>query len=294
MSKFLKGVELLENEQIEQGYFIPCLTGKGAPSEAQEGAIGSLYLDEDSGDIYKCIAIDDNGYQWVKETKSTAADVGARPDTWMPSASEVGAAPASHVDDKDNPHGVTIAQIGAAPAGYGLGGSAPYKLYNEATETGFNTFWIEPSDGYKGYAVFETIKGSDYPLIVQKFTRADSVNMQRVYLNGTWGEWEFENPPMVPGVEYRTTKRHNGKVVFTQLINFGALPSNGQKNLDISAPNLESLISATVSTKVIQTGRDVNKDITRLAVYHNSIEVTTEREMGQDAEITIEYTKSAY
>lgn len=70
MSKFLKGVELLENNVEQQGYFIPCLTGKGAPTEAQEGAIGSLYLDEDNGDIYKCIATNNNGYQWVKETKT--------------------------------------------------------------------------------------------------------------------------------------------------------------------------------------------------------------------------------
>ena len=84
MSKFLKGVELLENGVEQQGYFIPCLTGKGAPTEAQEGAIGSLYLDEDSGNIYKCIAIDDNGCQWVKETKNTASEVGALPDTVVP------------------------------------------------------------------------------------------------------------------------------------------------------------------------------------------------------------------
>ena len=48
----------------------------------------------------------------------TAEQVGARPDTWMPTAEEVGAAPSDHVDDTDNPHGVTAEQIGAAPQWY--------------------------------------------------------------------------------------------------------------------------------------------------------------------------------
>ena len=45
----------------------------------------------------------------------TAAQVGARPSTWTPSASEVGATPASHESNKNNPHGVTAAQVGARP-----------------------------------------------------------------------------------------------------------------------------------------------------------------------------------
>ena len=45
----------------------------------------------------------------------TAEQVGARPNTWTPSASEVGATPASHAENKNNPHGVTAAQVGARP-----------------------------------------------------------------------------------------------------------------------------------------------------------------------------------
>lgn len=45
----------------------------------------------------------------------TAAQAGARPDTWFPNASEVGAAPASHTEDTNNPHKVTAAQAGARP-----------------------------------------------------------------------------------------------------------------------------------------------------------------------------------
>lgn len=45
----------------------------------------------------------------------SASDVGARPDTWTPTASEIGATPESHATDKTNPHGVTAEQVGARP-----------------------------------------------------------------------------------------------------------------------------------------------------------------------------------
>lgn len=35
--------------------------------------------------------------------------------------------------------------------------------------------------------------------------------------NGVWKDWEFENPPMVPGEEYRTTKRYKGVSVYEKV-----------------------------------------------------------------------------
>lgn len=46
---------------------------------------------------------------------------------------------------------------------------------------------------------------------------------RRDKVGGVWGEWEYENPPMFLGVEYRTTERHNGKVVYTKLVDTGML-----------------------------------------------------------------------
>lgn len=37
---------------------------------------------------------------------------------------------------------------------------------------------------------------------------------------GVWYPWEWENPPMQPGVEYRTTERHGGKVVYRKRITY--------------------------------------------------------------------------
>lgn len=50
----------------------------------------------------------------------------------------------------------------------------------------------------------------------------------------------WQNPPMVPGVEYRTTERHNGKPVYVKAVSLGSMPSaegfsNGKTvNLNIS------------------------------------------------------------
>lgn len=43
---------------------IPCLTGKGAPTTATAGAVGCLYMDEDTGNLYKCTAAADGVYTW--------------------------------------------------------------------------------------------------------------------------------------------------------------------------------------------------------------------------------------
>lgn len=44
---------------------IPCDTGSGAPTSSTEGAVGCLYMDTDTGDIYKCVSATDGVYEWV-------------------------------------------------------------------------------------------------------------------------------------------------------------------------------------------------------------------------------------
>jgi hypothetical protein len=43
---------------------IPCITGPGAPKTSTVGAVGSLYMNEDNGDIYKCVNVSDGVYTW--------------------------------------------------------------------------------------------------------------------------------------------------------------------------------------------------------------------------------------
>lgn len=46
---------------------------------------------------------------------------------------------------------------------------------------------------------------------------------------GEWLPWEFVNPPIVHGFEYRTTERYLGKPVYVKAIDFGSLPNNTLK-----------------------------------------------------------------
>lgn len=38
--------------------------------------------------------------------------------------------------------------------------------------------------------------------------------------DGAWGEWEYINPPMQAGVEYRTTERWGGKPVYRKYVSY--------------------------------------------------------------------------
>ena len=59
--------------------------------------------------------------------------------------------------------------------------------------------------------------------------------VQRAIYGSTAYDWEWVNPPMDAGVEYRTTERYNGKIVYVKLVNFGTLPSNTYKDVTLSS-----------------------------------------------------------
>lgn len=59
----------------------------------------------------------------------------------------------------------------------------------------------------------------------------ESTDYPGCYYRTVNGATEWINPPMVPGVEYRTTKRYDSKVVYTQYLDMGALPNNSSKHV---------------------------------------------------------------
>jgi hypothetical protein len=182
--------------------------------------------------------VDLSDYATKEEVEAlTAADVGARPDDWMPNALQVGAVPTSRkVNGKALSADIDLnaADVGAAPAGYGLGTNWGYSVTdaNEALLSGVYAC-ADPANCTN----FPTNDAQQYgPLVV--FRRASNIS-QTIYFrnrkvcrfsedNGaTWTSWEWENPPMVVGVEYRTTERWNGQPVYTKLVNGGALVASG-------------------------------------------------------------------
>lgn len=149
----------------------------------------------------------------------TAEDVGARPDTWLP----------------------TIGEIGAAPSGYGLGESVGRYCADCHAVTKGGLYYADnstsnlPGVGVTGVLLVQNVpatNGTDIYL-----TLTSGANIWHCYYSSwadAWQPWECENPPLTLGVEYRTTERHNGKVVYAQAIDFGAMPNSSNKSVYVN------------------------------------------------------------
>lgn len=131
---------------------------------------------------------------------------------------------------------------GKAPAGYGLGTSAvAIDDYNNAVNNG----WYRGGANYPSkinYAHYGMVRVDSIGQIkLQTFYAGDTGGaMTAPFMairkssdsGATWSEWEYVNPPMIFGEEYRTTERYNGKPVYKVALETGALiiPGNTSVN----------------------------------------------------------------
>lgn len=140
----------------------------------------------------------------------TAEDVGARPNTWMPTASDVGA--------RENTWMPTAEDVGARPSTWiptaEQVGARPDTWTPTAEEVGARPNTWMPTAEEVGAA----------PVI-------ESVSHPGCYFRMVGGEREWINPPMVLGVEYRTTERLDKLVVYTKMTSFGEMPHNSSKTV---------------------------------------------------------------
>ena len=130
---------------------------------------------------------------------------------------------------------------GVAPAGYGLGGVGKQVTdMNNAQESGFYSALgasnLPPN--------VESVQYGSVLVLCSQADRVTQVYFQDVTdgtgaivvrrLNGNgWSQWEFINPPMKLGIEYRTTERYQGKPVYVKLVNLGNCPSSSYKNVTV-------------------------------------------------------------
>lgn len=132
-------------------------------------------------------------------------------------------APMSHAEDKNNPHGVTIEQIGAAPSGYGLGGTvaAPNSDANALTANGwYRCHTNTPNDSWcYGQHIQHIEPGYAYQRFVSP---TEGAIVERTKINGDWQPWQTVNPRMTLGVEYLTDEQVEGARVYTMFYSAGA------------------------------------------------------------------------
>lgn len=83
-----------------------------------------------------------------------------------------------------------------------------------------------------------TVESTDYPGC---YYRTDS------------GVTEWVNPPMLVGVEYRTTERYQGKPVYTKSFNIGALPAGSGTANRVRVYSATKNVNAIVDYRLVAT-----------------------------------------
>lgn len=132
-----------------------------------------------------------------------------------------------------------------APAGYGLGDrsgkSVLFSKIDNAKEFGLWSIWGDEGAKTVGNYNFHYAKLLVIPLDDNAVTQmlfpvgTNGVVLIRKCESGVWEEWEWIDPPMTPGVEYRTTETWYGSPVYTVLVETGGL-SEAKYIVDTNIP----------------------------------------------------------
>ena len=200
--------------------------------------VGAVQDPETAGTAGQILGLDQEGKpEWRDPPATGVTSFNGRTGAVTPQAGDYNAA---QIPVSGEPEAETVAASLAskAPAGYGLGTYGPdVSDLNEAVKSGFysvaGTYQNGPVSAGEGYSPLLVISGSSGGRIAQlyygdNYAYVGCIAARRYSnLQGTWSPWEWINPPMEPGVEYRTAEKYNKAPVYCQLVDCGALPPNG-------------------------------------------------------------------
>jgi len=194
--------------------------------------------------------------------------------------------------------GLTAADVGAAPDGYGLGANNPRFPSGYDANQALTSGWWQASVNVPGNAwclLFVLARGD---IVYQEaLTDRDAsgiestCRLRRVLFRGTWTQWEWVNPPMQIGVEYRTTERWNGKPVYVRYVNFGSAPNATTKSVSHGIENFDQCAGWTG----ILGGANLqgHSGITAVDINATNIAITTDKDLSASAVyVAVKYTKS--
>lgn len=205
-----------------------------------------------------------------------------------------------------------ITQANKAPGGYGLGQIAygptfDGELYNADGITGSGFYSCQNGTPTKNWGSILHIQSGDESRATQWFNPVfnwsgelditkDTV-FKREKFESTWGPWEYVNPPMSIGVEYRTTERYMGKPVYTKVMDFGASPNNGMKNVDLGVPDVGKICGASFCYYVPSTGENgvmvSHIHYTGFLVSNRFVQLRTNTDKTDtNFYVTVKYTKT--
>lgn len=106
-----------------------------------------------------------------------------------------------------------------------------------------------------------------------------------------WMPFEWVNPPLNLGVEYRTTERYQGKPVYVQSINFGTLPNASSKSINHNIQNYGGVVSYT--GRMSYYNLIGHPGVDGITIAGGTITIVTNANLStQSAIITLKYTKT--
>jgi hypothetical protein len=147
----------------------------------------------------------------------------------LANADTLGGYPASDYAFVEDLKNLKPEDIGAAPAGYGLGTNAKKVL--SRNDINCSGFWIIPSEGDvpdKNYSIWGYASSLDANTIIFIATNVFGNVVQCVKKSGSWGEWEWINPPLELGISYRTTERYKGLPVYIKASELDLSPAGSK------------------------------------------------------------------
>ena len=202
-----------------------------------------------------------------------------------------------NTSDMDKP--LSIAQqaalAGKAPAGYGLGETGGVYVENiNIARNGWYRITPTTVGGNGAYSLVRVDAFDDTNVHQTAYsglaTSVGFIVQKRVCFKGSWGEWEYDNPHMVVGYEYRTTERWNGLPVYVKMINFGALPNASVKNVEHGISRKAYNVRCDISS--VDTGNMLsqNANITTVIADSTNVQIATSSDMSNiNAFVTLWY-----
>lgn len=194
--------------------------------------------------------------------------------------------------------GVAAALSNKAPAGFGLGTSNPRHIddANNALESGW--YYLDastlngPESAEYSNVMLVLTRNSNPQTVQVSFNVTDlAFELRRVCTNGVWSPWEWVNPPMRLGVEYRTTERYNSKPVYVKTVDLGRLPDRSNKSVEHGVADIEACFE--FYGNYYPTGINLigNSTYTKLYLNNDTIYISTDLS-NASAIVVMKYTKT--
>lgn len=192
--------------------------------------------------------------------------------------------------------GVAASLANKAPAGYGLGAAAaPVTDLNQAVLSGWYSCAGSsngPSSNFYGWLLVSSRTGAG-GMIRQDAWNAlgQPDHFVRYAVDGVWTPWEYVNPPMQLGVEYRTIERYQQVPIYTKAVNFGTAPNATSKTVEHGITGFNQCVDVSG----ILGGANLigHKNIVGILVNASQITIEADADLSRsNVYVILKYTKT--